>query len=511
MGYSGPHFEGCVFASDKLGGESEDYLHARTTHSLPPGLQTAHGYAGPPPAAAHGFFRATSPPRRNIYSSSSEESFSARPHDRHRNQQRRPPRKHSRASKHKDADAEAEESNFYCEPEFQHDSHHRGAVWSQGPSKIDLDASDNTGNKPNLPPPRRGAHYPKHMHHKHFGNDINIEYHGRMPRRNTGLSMSRDSGVNCVGLTDATCFQLERTPNSKKHNDTVLNNEHYVKNSIPQAASTPRENNLVVHQATVHETHVKLPQDSGFSSPRVDADAMQPQEQGFKSFAKHNQMGKSERGKHRAKRNSAAFKQRRNIFLSSDSLEITGSEFYPSYHGGVIPDIQQRNNQEQNGQQPGSSSISTSSTNQTVVERPSNKNYIPVGDYSEKQEFPGVDSDKRDKSKLRADSRSVDIHTNARNMHNPCNRDTEAFMQEESMKSTGLNNNVKMNNVSVTDRDAYKPRLYRCSANNDTGANQSNAVPSPVSQIEGRHLNNNAQSKNDRSSFLDNCQVVGVL
>ena len=127
--------------------------------------------------------------------------------------------------------------------------------------------------KPSLPPPRIQHHHGKH---KHLGNDISIEYHGRVPKRNTGYSMSRDSGVNCIGLTEASYLpRIDRTPNTRNHsNEVILNNECHLKHSIPQAASTPN-NNLVVHKATAHDTITKLPQDSGFSSPRIEAEKSQ--------------------------------------------------------------------------------------------------------------------------------------------------------------------------------------------------------------------------------------------
>ena len=495
------------------------------TNSLPPGLPEPHGY--PAMNGVHEYFKPPYPQRGKLYSSSSEESFSVRPADRqrpvspvkHHNHHRRPSRKHSRGRKnsvrrHIGMESDGEESNLYCEPEFQHDAHHEGRLKQQGPSEKNLDTPDDMGgNKPNLPPPRNLIDYKKHGLPDHIGNDISIQYHGRMPRRNTGCSLSRDSGVNCIGLTEAPCFPVERTPNTRKNgwDDAILNNRH-IKNSVPQAASTPRENNLIVHQATVHETLVKLPQDSGFSSPRLEAETSLSQQRHHETFTKSHHLGKSDRDKYRTRRGSAS-KQKRNIFLSSDSLEITGSEFYPSYHGGIIPDHQSRDiqGQKEHQQQPGSSSISTSSTNQTVLERPGYHCGVYAGDKSEKQCFPAIGDDKHEKLKFPNDNGNVQSFQGLNN------ESLGAKTEKDKVKYNGLNNNVKMNNFSVADKDAYKPKLYRCCGSNDAGAKNLNEVPMPfdkTSHVAYRHLSNTQQqpqNTSDRPLFPDNCQVVGVL
>ena len=499
------------------------------TNSLPPGLPEPHGYPGI--NGVHGYFKPPHPQRRRLYSSSSEDSFPVTPPDgskfhrptspaQHHSYHRRPSRKHTRgrknsARRHREMESDGEESNLYCEPEFQHDTHHEGGLKKQqGPIETNLDESygDVGGSKPNLPPPRNLIHYKKRGLPNHIGNDISIQYHGRMPRRNTGCSLSRDSGVNCIGLTDAPCFQVERTPNIRKNDrdDAILNNRQ-VKNNVPQAASTPRENNLIVHQATVHEALVKLPQDSGFSSPRFEAETSLLQQRRHDIFTKFHHSGKSDRDKCRNRRGSAS-KQKRSIFLSSDSLEITGSEFYPSYHGGIIPDQQSSDNQEKSKHrlQPGSSSISTSSTNQTVVERSRYQEGVCIGDKSEKQGFSGIGDEK---PKFPSDS----DHTDVRNFHGLNNENLGPKSEKDKVKYNGLNNNVKMNNFSVADKDAYKPKLYRCCGSNDAGAKTLNEVPMPLdktSQVAYRQLSNiqqQPQKKSDRPLFPDSCQVVGML
>ena len=278
MRYGGTHLHGCAYAAGETMraalDQSDAYLQAHKTHSLPPGICDPNGYP-----RVQGLQDYPGGQRQGCYSSSSEDSNSPeplngpttrRPTSSHHSRKSSKYRSHGRgrrASAHRhraedEVDSDQEDSNLYCEPEFKYNPHHSG---------MNTAKEQFTGEKPSLPP--RTFHYNKHRNHKnHLGNDISIEYYGRMPKRNTGYSMSRDSGVNCVGLTDASCLpHIERTPTTVTHGnvDVILNNGCHAKNNNPQATSTPRgDNNLKVHQATVHEPS-KLAQDSGFSSPRL--------------------------------------------------------------------------------------------------------------------------------------------------------------------------------------------------------------------------------------------------
>ena len=136
MRYTGPHIHGCAHATDAMTGMHTDpdgYLQARMTHSLPPGLHDRHVYPG--------FAQRD----RRQYSSSSEESFSPRQLDGptlHRSispaHRRKSSRKHSKGRKNSlrhqyktdraEMESDPEDSNLYCEPEFQYSPHPGAAV-----------------------------------------------------------------------------------------------------------------------------------------------------------------------------------------------------------------------------------------------------------------------------------------------------------------------------------------------------------------------------------------------
>ena len=206
-------------------------------------------------------------------------------------------------------------------------------------------------------------------------------------------------------------------------------------------------------------------------------------------------------------------KHKYNIFLSSDSLEITGSEFYPSYHGGIIPDHKPVNHP----QQQGSSSISTSSTNQTVLERPGYQSGSVTRDKQRQTELNG---------NIHVEPEEVHIQSQTNDPH----RENENSCGKEKGKhsSSSVNNNTRSNNFkTVPDRDAYRPRLYRCCSSSDGHVTSNgNDAPEPrdhnvieshdmTSQHQHIHrargTKQQVQNKSNRSSFLDNCQVVGVL
>ena len=163
------------------------------------------------------------------------------------------------------------------------------------------------------------------------------------------------------------------------------------------------------------------------------------------------------------------------MFLSNDSLEITGSEFYPSYHGGIIRDHQPVKNQQQQ-QQQGSSSISTSSTNQTVLEQPGYQS-ANTDDKPEKSRLPEVNGN---------------VHVEPDVLHNNTTgsiikRDTE--ISGLKGKYINVNNNIKANNFTALDKDAYRPRLYSCCSSNE--GNNGNEAPVP----RDKHLSHDMTSQ----------------
>jgi hypothetical protein len=96
-------------------------------------------------------------------------------------------------------------------------------------------------------------------------NDISVEYCGKMPRKSHGISKSRDSGVNCIGLS-----------NSNVPKPQMYGKNHYNAYQMPVSNceepgkdnTAPRPNALV-HQAQIHMHPGASHEDSGFNSMRI--------------------------------------------------------------------------------------------------------------------------------------------------------------------------------------------------------------------------------------------------
>ena len=99
---------------------------------------------------------------------------------------------------------------------------------------------ETTKKQPSLPPPR----------HR---NDIHIEYHGHMPRKGTMYSMSRDSGVNCVGLPTKCLQKVDDQDESVAYGE--------------ESSKTSKEKTY----GTADPLRIENHQDSGFSSPRTES------------------------------------------------------------------------------------------------------------------------------------------------------------------------------------------------------------------------------------------------
>ena len=167
------------------------------------------------------------------------------------------------------------------------------------PSKaVNNHSMNNNGYKPDLPdsnkpqplsPRQRGqqrsSRYRELQCASFCGNDISIEYKGRMPKKNSMFSLSRDSGVNCVGVKDPANNGPSNSQGQKDKKLSLLNNQTGASNSrvtspgggVNLNPHNPVSADNAYHQAQVHAT---LPdfshshQDSGFSSPRTDKDNM---------------------------------------------------------------------------------------------------------------------------------------------------------------------------------------------------------------------------------------------
>ena len=238
-----------------------------------------------------------------------------------------------------------------------------------------------------------------------YGTDISIEYNGKIPKRNTVYSLSRDSGVNCVGLTD-TSGNLQSGKEKRLSGLNVLNNQTGTGSRLAGGSSstttlnnhnrTSFDSNLVMHQAQVHGTADYVShshQDSGFSSPRTDNEfaihntsselfnslplntsnhlSLDTSLGGHKnclrsgsgkdSSTERKQLGNVQKSKEvdqsRDKENRL-----RHPAVSVESIPITSSEKYPSY--GHLHSYDERDTNTT------TSSSKSSSSKVTVLERP---------------------------------------------------------------------------------------------------------------------------------------------
>ena len=153
--------------------------------------------------------------------------------------------------------------------------------------------------------------------------DISIEYHGKLPGKNSKMSQSRDSGVNCVGLQQP-----------QHHNGvTPLNNSAHLTTHHSPGATTCEHacNGQISHQVQVHRIPEDVHEDGGFQSPRAPADTISNME------ILNN-----------------------GCMASTESLTLGGSDLYPA-KGSVNL---------QNSSHPSYGSSSWSSSLQTVREVP---------------------------------------------------------------------------------------------------------------------------------------------
>ncbi len=459
-----------------------------------------------------------------------------------------------------------EGSNFYCEPELRYNPHTAGQE-NHLSSNLngDIGESSHQENKPNLPPPR--TQYAQ----MHLPNDISIKYHGRMRKsRDSAVYKSRDSGVNCVGrdLSDITssCLpHIERTQNRDVMQDRVILNNIRGKSHIP-TTSTPRNSNPLQHRATVHDARLTPIQfaDAEPDDFKMDDPASKPRRN---SHTGNDKSQKPDREiSHRNSREtssplpqevtsssktripgrtkpsaSGSRLKSRGIFRSSDS--ITGSELYPAYHGGVIPDTSlspsvgdtgpatptQNKDNKMNapnrmtvkGQvhqsstsgsgsaspvQPevNSSTVSTTSTNQTVLERsgaqsPQERPKNLIRTRAElKWEFRNINAtiDASDSKQSLGNEVRPEVGVSGQNGN-------VMKLEENGHKDWTVNGGVGImnNNTEVLGGkdEAYKPKLYPCCTNEKSRDD----VTAQRTRVTKQHT--------ERAAFLDNCQVVGVL
>ncbi len=271
------------------------------------------------------------------------------------------------------------ESNIYCEPEMFAPPDGLTSTPYDG-HDIQRNVLNNVvvGEQDSVPSP--------HLRRRNFqeircppfcSNDISIEYHGKLPKKGTLYSVSRDSGVNCVGLVDSKSGGSHSQPQRAPGVVNVLNNNTGINSKHGQFQHHNYENNLVSHQAMVHVPELTSPQqqDSGFSSPRSDPDNASnlyhqitsvDQCNSDSSNIKNNQTAKENPAKHqhRAANDTAVYENMNTIEKypnkSMESLTITGSEIYPSYKPHVLLQT------DKDGSLTPSSSCSSK---QTVLER----------------------------------------------------------------------------------------------------------------------------------------------
>ena len=131
----------------------------------------------------------------------------------------------------------------------------------------------------------------REMHCTSFcDNDISIEYHGKLPKKDSMFSMSRDSGVNCVGLGNAlittstpsdavknsSCVQSQRSSTPVQLNNQQLQSSTQQQQQpnnlkiIETTFNNDSANTITIHhQAQIHCIPEMSQEDSGFNSPRT--------------------------------------------------------------------------------------------------------------------------------------------------------------------------------------------------------------------------------------------------
>lgn len=378
-----------------------------------------------------------------------------------------------------------------------------------------VDSHDGVPHSKSLPSPRpksaRLIRYKELQCPSFCGNDISIEYKGRMPKRNSHFSLSRDSGVNCVGLKEGTGNQQSL----KDCKLTVLNNQTGPTNSRSNGALNLSNHNRVSAETTfpvqqdagVPELVPHSHQDSGFSSPRTDATKAyadyhhhslplnistdsnnrgpgsgklqsktlptkvldsKPPNTGSHS---HREGGRTEKGKENKIRG-----------LSQDSIQITSSEKYPSY--GQLHILEET----------GSSSRSGSSKT-TVVER--------SGDPAVKggpRGFLSLDTTTPSPSKHDSTYMEIQLVTSDCPIHGDSPR--TSHHKDDVTKRHSHGNKTRDNK-----HHSGQWNHHRLSSNVHHYGNLEKTVNGKDSRGQQQHQN----SSSSRLAFLGDCEVVGIL
>ena len=331
---------------------------------------------------------------------------------------------------------EYEESNIYCEPDS-------------------VRASE-------------GMATPQYKGHPHSlrGNDISVQYYGRMPRKGAFMSMSRDSGVNCIGMEPSSSRLQSRSRSSGKRSHST---------GRTQKQAPPRASSPIKHQAMVHQPPggAAMHQDSGFSSPRTDGD--------YGQFRGATSTATPPGGKHSNKTSlkpslpaaaSSGKKGRLKARLASrESIYITGSDFYPT----MAP--------------AGDEMLEASACIGASGESP-HVNFGPTSPSGASAPHP-------------ADASGPD---------HPALRDTTNHVPEISPqhRKTATSREHRELPPSKGSRRRDKESSKRHSMYLDNGYGLPHERHGRDSHPSSRHLRKSKESES-RLSFLDDCQVVGVV
>lgn len=196
----------------------------------------------------------------------------------------------------------------------------------------------------------------REMHCASFPNsDIGIEYNVRMPRKHSRMSQSRDSGVNCVVLTDKHTGQ-----------PTVPPLQNHLAHLEQHDNRSPVNHWLSTHEAQIHSIPEHVHEDSGFNSPRT---AELPPAGQANPYYTHDNTFRTEVTPVQGKLNT-------DSRASSQSPPLEGSDLYPPT--GCIQSSNLHH-------QPMYGSSSWSSSVQTVREMPvapsRDQQVLPSSDY----------------------------------------------------------------------------------------------------------------------------------
>ncbi|XP_063445025.1 storkhead-box protein 2-like isoform X2 [Mytilus trossulus] len=150
------------------------------------------------------------------------------------------------------------------------------------------------------------SHRRRSKHYKRIENDINYEHHGALPRKHSNIAMSRDSGVNCVGLSNPSennnvfCYnQLMDYENVKSNNlhkswEMQVNTQHnheLKKNEIvciaeinacvPEHSDYVEINSIEMARSVPSEVNEDTKENQPFSNRSDDIGLMDSSEQSY--------------------------------------------------------------------------------------------------------------------------------------------------------------------------------------------------------------------------------------